>query len=311
MKKRQKKEKKTLVESPKSSKFLGIFKRRHHGKPRAARSLVGNTANFVFLCIFGAVMVLPMVYAIGNAFKPLDELFLFPPRFIPKNPTLNNFKGISALFTENMVPFTRYLTNTLWITAFGTTVSIIVACGAGYVLEKKRFPLKERIFKLIQTALLFAGGVTAIPSFLVISKLGVIDTYWSIFLPAIGSSFNVFLMKQFMGSVPDTLLEAARIDGAGEQKIFWTIVMPSVKSAWMTLIIFSFQTFWGQTGGNTIYSEELKTLPYALNQALAAGISRTGESAAISMLMMLVPIAVFVITQSNVIETMMSSGIKE
>ncbi len=290
---------------------MSILRKNHHGKPRAARSLVGNTANFVFLCIFGFVMVLPMVYAIGNAFKPLDELFLFPPRFIPKNPTLNNFKGISALFTETMVPFSRYLTNTLWITIFGTTISIFIACGAGYVLEKKKFPMKQKIFKLIQTALLFAGGVTTIPSFLVISKLGVIDTYWSIFLPAFGASFNVFLMKQFMGNVPDTLLEAARIDGAGEQKIFWTIVMPSVKSAWMTLIIFSFQSFWGQTGGNTVYSEELKTLPYALSQAMAAGISRTGESAAISMLMMLVPITVFVITQSNVIETMMSSGIKE
>lgn len=87
--------------------------------------------------------------------------------------------------------------------------------------------------------------------------------------------------------------------------------MPSVKAAWMTLIIFSFQNLWGQTGDSTIYSESLKTLPYALSQAVSAGISRTGESAAISMLMMIVPIAVFVITQSNVMETMMSSGIKE
>ena len=118
-------------------------------------------------------------------------------------------------------------------------------------------------------------------------------------------------MKQFMVNVPDTILEAARIDGAGEQRIFWRIVMPSVKAAWMTLIIFSFQNLWGQTGGNTIYSEALKTLPYALSQAVSAGISRTGESAAISMLMMTVPIAVFIITQSNVMETMMSSGIKE
>jgi ABC-type glycerol-3-phosphate transport system permease component len=291
--------------------MMKIFRKNHHGKPRAARSLIGNTANFVFLCLFGAIMVLPMVYAIGNAFKPLDELFLFPPRFIPKNPTFNNFKGIGALFTETMVPFSRYLTNTLWITIFGTAGSIFFASAAGYVLEKKKFPFKKGIFKLITVALLFTGGVTTIPSFLIISKLGVIDTYWSIFLPAFGSSFNVFLMKQFMSNVPNTLLEAARIDGAGEQKIFWTIVMPSVKSAWMTLIIFSFQHLWGQTGGNTIYSEELKTLPYALSQALAAGISRTGESAAISMLMMMVPICVFIITQSNVIETMMSSGIKE
>ena len=280
-------------------------------KPRAGRSLAGDIINFVFLCLFAAVMVLPMVYAISNAFKPLDELFVFPPRFFVRNPTLDNFKGISALFTETMVPFSRYVSNTLFITVGGTVGSIVIASAAGYVLEKKSFPGKNALFSLVVTALMFTATVTAIPNYLVMSKLGIVDTSWSIFLPVFGSSFNVFLMKQFMVNVPDTILEAARVDGAGEQRIFWTIVMPSVKSAWLTLIIFSFQSLWGITGSGTIYSEQLKTLPYALSQAVTAGISRTGESAAISCLMMIVPITVFIVTQSNVMETMMSSGIKE
>ena len=280
-------------------------------KPRAGRSLAGDIINFVFLCLFAAVMVLPMVYAISKAFKPLDELFVFPPRFFVRNPTLDNFKGISALFTETMVPFSRYVSNTLFITVGGTVGSIFIASAAGYVLEKKSFPGKNALFSLVVTALMFTATVTAIPNYLVMSKLGIVDTYWSIFLPVFGSSFNVFLMKQFMVNVPDTILEAARVDGAGEQRIFWTIVMPSVKSAWLTLIIFSFQSLWGITGSGTIYSEQLKTLPYALSQAVTAGISRTGESAAISCLMMIVPITVFIVTQSNVMETMMSSGIKE
>ena len=280
-------------------------------KPRAGRSLAGDILIFVFLCLFAAVMVLPMVYAISNAFKPLDELFVFPPRFFVRNPTLDNFKGISALFTETMVPFSRYVSNTVFITVGGTVGSIFIASAAGYVLEKKSFPGKNALFSLVVTALMFTATVTAIPNYLVMSKLGIVDTYWSIFLPVFGSSFNVFLMKQFMVNVPDTILEAARVDGAGEQRIFWTIVMPSVKSAWLTLIIFSFQSLWGTTGSGTIYSEQLKTLPYALSQAVTAGISRTGESAAISCLMMIVPITVFIVTQSNVMETMMSSGIKE
>ena len=280
-------------------------------KPRAGRSLAGDILNFVFLGLFAAVMVLPMVYAISNAFKPLDELFVFPPRFFVRNPTLDNFKGISALFTETMVPFSRYVSNTVFITVGGTVGSIFIASAAGYVLEKKSFPGKNALFSLVVTALMFTATVTAIPNYLVMSKLGIVDTYWSIFLPVFGSSFNVFLMKQFMVNVPDTILEAARVDGAGEQRIFWTIVMPSVKSAWLTLIIFSFQSLWGITGSGTIYSEQLKTLPYALSQAVTAGISRTGESAAISCLMMIVPITVFIVTQSNVMETMMSSGIKE
>ena len=151
-----------------------------------------------------------------------------------------------------------------------------------------------------------ARGISAVGSY-----LNFLETEQYIFLPVFGSSFNVFLMKQFMVNVPDTILEAARVDGAGEQRIFWTIVMPSVKSAWLTLIIFSFQSLWGITGSGTIYSEQLKTLPYALSQAVTAGISRTGESAAISCLMMIVPVTVFIVTQSNVMETMMSSGIKE
>lgn len=280
-------------------------------KPRAGRSVTGDIVNLVFLCLFAAVMVLPMVYAISNAFKPLDELFVFPPRFFVRNPTLDNFKGISALFTETMVPFSRYVSNTILITVGGTVGSIFIASAAGYVLEKKNFRGKNTIFSLVVNALLFTGSVTAIPNYLIMSKLGIVDTYWAILLPVFGSSFNVFLMKQFMVNVPNTILEAARVDGAGEQRIFWTIVMPSVKSAWMTLIIFSFQSLWGATGSGTIYSEELKTLPYALSQAVSAGISRTGESAAISCLMMIVPIIVFIVTQSNVLETMMSSGIKE
>ena len=167
-------------------------------KPRAGRSLAGDIINFVFLCLFAAVMVLPMLYAISNAFKPLDELFVFPPRFFVRNPTLDNFKGISALFTETMVPFSRYVSNTVFITVGGTVGSIFIASAAGYVLEKKSFPGKNALFSLVVTALMFTATVTAIPNYLVMSKLGIVDTYWSIFLPVFGSSFNVFLMKQLM-----------------------------------------------------------------------------------------------------------------
>ena len=122
---------------------------------------------------------------------------------------------------------------------------------------------------------------------------------------------GVFLVKQFMGNIPNSILEAAMVDGASEHRIFWTIVVPNVKPAWLTLIIFTVQDMWSVTGGTYIYSEELKTLQTALNEIVSSGISRTGVSAAISLIMMIVPIAVFVLTQKNVVQTMMSSGIKE
>ena len=280
-------------------------------KSKTGRSFWGDLLNFLFLGILGIIMLIPVVFSVSNAFKPLDELFVFPPRFFVRHPTFANFRILPSLFSDSLVPLSRYILNTLFITISGTAGSIIIASMAAYVLEKKKFRMREGIFKLVVNTLMFTPAVTAIPSFLIMSKLGFINSYAAILIPTVGSSLNVFLMKQFMVGVPNTILEAARIDGSGEQRIFWSIVMPSVKPAWMTLIIFCIQNLWGVTGGNYIYNEELKTLPYALSQVMSAGLVRAGASAAITTLMMIVPMCVFVITQSNIMETMMSSGIKE
>ena len=280
-------------------------------KSKTGRSFWGDLLNFLFLAILGIIMLIPVVFSVSNAFKPLDELFVFPPRFFVRHPTFDNFRILPSLFSDSLVPLSRYILNTLFITVAGTAGSIVIAYMAAYVLEKKNFRMREGIFKLVVNTLMFTPAVTAIPSFLIMSKLGFINSYAAILIPTVGSSLNVFLMKQFMVGVPNTILEAARIDGSGEQRIFWSIVMPSVKPAWMTLIIFCIQNLWGATGGNYIYNEELKTLPYALSQVMSAGLVRAGASAAITTLMMIVPMCVFVITQSNIMETMMSSGIKE
>lgn len=280
-------------------------------KSKTGRSFWGDLLNFLFLGILGIIMLIPVVFSVSNAFKPLDELFVFPPRFFVRHPTFDNFRILPSLFSDSLVPLSRYILNTLFITVAGTAGSIVIASMAAYVLEKKKFRMREGIFKLVVNTLMFTPAVTAIPSFLIMSKLGFINSYAAILIPTVGSSLNVFLMKQFMVGVPNTILEAARIDGSGEQRIFWSIVMPSVKPAWMTLIIFCIQNLWGATGGNYIYNEELKTLPYALSQVMSAGLVRAGASAAITTLMMIVPMCVFVITQSNIMETMMSSGIKE
>ena len=280
-------------------------------KGRPGRSVGGDIVNTLVLLIFGAFMLLPMIFVVSNAFKPLDELFMFPPTFFVRNPTFSNFTALSTVFVDSLVPFSRYIFNTFFITIVATIEQVFVASMAGYVLEKKVFPGKNIIFQMVVLSLMFAGGLTAIPNFIIISKLGWVDTYWAILIPAMGNTIGVFLIKQFMVNINDAILEAARIDGAGEQRIFWTIVMPNMKPAWLTLIIFTVQSTWGTTGGIYLYSEELKTLPYALSQIVSSGISRTGVSAAISLLMMIVPIMVFIITQKNVLQTMMTSGIKE
>ena len=278
---------------------------------RVNGSTGGDVGIFIILFIFGVLMVLPMFYAIITSLKPLDELWIFPPRFWVAKPTLKNFADLFSNLSNSWVPFSRYIFNTVFISVVGTFGHVIIASMAAYALSKKRFYGSKAIFKVIVTSLMFSGS-TAIPTFIIMSKLGFIDTYWSIILPAFSSTLGLYLMKQHMESmVKDTIIEAAKIDGAGEMRIFWTIVMPMVKPAWLTLIVFSFQGLWNATGSTYIYTEQLKTLNYAISQIISAGISRAGAGAASVVFMMILPIAVFMFSQSNIVETMSSSGIKE
>lgn len=284
--------------------------RRSKKKKRINRSKGGDIALFIFLAIFGCFSALPLVLTVSNAFKPLDEIFLYPPRFFVKNPTLNNFSDLVNALGSSLVPFSRYFFNTILVTIVGTFGHIIISSMCAYPLAKYKVPGGAVIFGLVVYSLMFPSSVTAIPNYIVLNFFGLIDTYWSIILPAFAYSMGLFLMKQFMSSVPTSLIEAAKIDGAGEFKIYYKIVMPLVKPAWVTLIILLFQSLWSTYGSSTIYREDYKMVSYALNQIATAGAARQGTLAAVSLIMIIVPIAVFVISQSQVMETMAHSGMK-
>lgn len=254
-------------------------------------------------------MSLPMIYTICGAFKPLNELFLFPPQFFVRNPTLDNFKDLFILMGESWVPFTRYLSNSLIVIILGTGGHVLISSLGAYVVSKHDFPGRKLFSEVVLLSLMFAQQVTAIPNYLVMSKIGWIDTLYSLIVPAWGMSLGFYLMSKFMQQIPDALLEAARLDGAGEFRIYWNIVMPYVKPAWLTLIILSFQQLWANTGGRFIYSEVLKPLPYALQQIAAGGIARQGVAMVVAFLMMIVPVVLFIFNQSKIVETMGTSGI--
>lgn len=275
------------------------------------RSPVVTGILFVFVLCLGIVMALPLVLIISNSLKPVDELWIFPPKLFPSAPTFDNFRDMKEVMSSSMVPFTRYFFNTIMITVVGSAGHIVLASMCAFVIAKKKFPGRMLLFTVIELSLMFNGTVTAIPNYLVLSSLHWIDTYWALIVPAFGSSLGLYLMKQFMEQIPDPLLEAARIDGASQWKIFWGIVMPNVKSAWLTLLLLQVQSLWNMGNTNFIFREELKTLGYALNQILASGIARAGVGYAVSVFMMLVPITIFVLTQSNVVETMATSGMKD
>ena len=283
-----------------------LIKRR---KPN--RSVWGDIFLYLYLLFVAMIMVFPIVYAVNSALKPLDELFMFPPKIFAQNPTLDNFSDLFVTMGKSWVTFSRYLFNTVFITAVGTAGHLIIASMAAFVLAKYEFPGGKTFFRLVTVAMMFSGYVTAIPNYLIINALGWVDTYWAIIIPAFASPMGLFLMKQFMEGLPTSLIEAAKIDGASEWKVFTSIVMPNVKPAWMTLIIFSVQALWNNKAATFIYSEERKTLVYALQQIQSGGIARTGQAAAVTVIVMLVPIAIFIASESQILETMASSGLKD
>ncbi|CAM4016136.1 carbohydrate ABC transporter permease [Paenibacillus alkaliterrae] len=280
---------------------------------RLNRSISVDILLFLMIGSVAAFMALPLVFAISNAFKPMDEIFVFPPRFFVRNPTLDNFFDLLHLFNDSWIPFSRYMFNTVFVAVVGTAGHVILASAAAYPLAKHHFPGKQLLFSMVVLSLMFSPHVTAIPNYMTMSWVGLIDNYGALILPAFGFSLGLYLMKQFMDQIPDVLLEAAKIDGATEYRIFWTIVMPMVKPAWLTLILFSFQRLWAANAGaqTFIYSEQLKTMDYAFSQIVQGGIARTGVFAAVTFLMMMVPIGVFILTQSNVMQTMSTSGMKD
>ena len=283
-----------------------IVKRR---KPN--RSVVGDVVIYFLLFLIALAMVFPLVFAVSSALKPLDELFLFPPKVFAQNPTMDNFQDLFVTMGKSWVTFSRYIFNTVFITVVGTAGHLIIASMGAFVLAKYEFPGSKLFFSIVVTALMFNGYITAIPNYLIINELGWIDTYWAIIVPAFAAPMGLFLMKQFMEGLPMSLVEAAMIDGASRWKIFIQIIMPNVKPAWLTLIIFSVQNLWNNKAATFIYSEEKKTLVYALQQIQSGGIARTGQAAAVTVVVMVVPILIFVLSESQILETMASSGLKD
>lgn len=280
-------------------------------KKRLNRSKAGDISLFIFLALSGFVSILPLALIVSNAFKPLDEIFLYPPRFFyVQHPTLNNFRDLGVVLGTSLVPFSRYFFNTILVTVVGTVGHLFIASMCAYPLAKYRIPGGGLIMGLVTYSLMFPPAVTAIPNYMVLNWFGLIDTYWAIILPVIASSLGLYLMKQFMISVPMELIESAKIDGATEFKIYRKIIMPLVKPAAITLIILNFKNLWAADGSTYIYREDFKMLSYALSQIATAGPARQGTLAAVSLIMITVPIVMFIVSQSNMLDTMAHSGMK-
>lgn len=276
------------------------------------RSRVGNGFVILLLLLLGAFMAFPLYYTVIQSLKPSEELFQFPPRLYVLRPTGEHYVELFQLMSNLWVPFSRYLFNTLFVSVLGTTLHVLLAGMAAYPLAKHKFPGKDALFAVILLGLMFVGQVTFLPSFIIIAKLNMLNSYLAYILPGIGASLGLFLMKQFIEQLPDSLIEAARIDGASEWKIYFQMIVPNVKPAIYTVFIFQFVNIWNGLSKELVYDEQLKVVKVALEQISASNqYARMGSGMAGSALLMIPPIVVFVLMQRNVVETMTFAGLKE
>ncbi len=291
--------------------FKQRLRKTFHREKQVNRSRAGNMFLFICMIFCGILMALPLVMIVNNALKPLDEIFQYPPKIFVKNPSFDNFTDLFVLMNNTWVPFSRYILNTIIITGFGTVGHVMLASLAAYPLAKHDFPGKKFLFSLIVLSMMFAWQVQQIPNYMIISWLGINNTYLALILPAWQFGMGLYLMKQFMEQIPNSLIESARLDGSTEFGVFRTIIMPNVKPAWLTLAIFQFQQMWGNTGATYLRSEQLKPVQFALQNIVAGGAARAGAAAAVQFIIAAIPITFFLICQSQILETMTTSGMKE
>lgn len=271
----------------------------------------GNILVFILLFAAALFMILPIYLTVIMSIKPVQEIFVFPPKLYVSEPTLSNYTNMFRICSDESVPFSRYVFNSIYVTVVVTIIQVIFSSMIAFCLAKVKFPGAKLINSIIVISLLYQSNVIYIMQYIVLAKMGIVNSMAALILPSAASPICVFLMRQSISQMPDSIIEAAKVDGAGIFRICWQVVMPNQKPALMTLVIFAFQSAWNIQGGSVIFDESLKTLPTVVQQAASAGLSRAGVAMAAAVFMLVPPTVIFIIAQRHVIETMAYSGIKE
>lgn len=268
------------------------------------------------LVAFAIVMFVPFVMLFGRAFMTYAELYHFPPIIFPYQLTTENFSQLILALSGLAVPFSRYIFNSLLVTVLVVFGVVMLATIAAYPMSKmRRLPGRGFLWFLVIASLMYAGPATNVPRYLIVTNLGLDNTYWALILPSVVSSFGLFLMRQFIDGIPDDIIEAARIDGASDWRILFRIIYPATQPAWATLILLTFIGVWNDAATSQLYlqNQALKTLPVAFTTIGAAGtnqIAFAGAMAAAAVVMALPPMILFLAMQSRVIRTMAYAGLK-
>ncbi|MBQ9123513.1 MAG: carbohydrate ABC transporter permease [Lachnospiraceae bacterium] len=272
----------------------------------------------ILLMILPMVLLtgLPIVFIFFHAFKPMEELFAFPPKFITTNPTFDNFRQLFKASRSAGIPLSKYVFNSLLITGAVVFSSLILTTAAAYSLSKLKYKGRNMLFTINQVAIMFVPVAVMIPRYLVVNVLGMTNSYWAQILPLIPLPVALFLVKQFVDQVPDSLIEAAYMDGAKELQIYTKVIIPLIKPAIATAAILVFQQVWTNMEASNYYVNDdgLKTLAFYMNTLTSTTTTNTvagqGVAAAASLILFLPNLILFCILQKNVMNTMAHSGIK-
>lgn len=274
----------------------------------------GQIPIYIILIPFAFLMLLPIVFIICHAFKPTTELFAFPPQFLVKQPTLQNFRKLAQSASTAGIPISKYVFNSIFVTVVVVVGNIIISTMAGFALSKMEFKGRDALFSINQAALMFVASAVGIPRYLIISGIGVTETYWAHILPLLAQPVTLFLIKQFIDGVPNALLEAAEIDGASTFRVYYKIILPLVKPAISTGVILSFQQAWGYLDSSNLYvsTDSMKTLTFYMSTLASANnaVAGQGIAAAAALIMFIPNLVLFLFCQKDVMNTMASSGIK-
>ena len=293
---------------------MNSMKKEQKRKQKKLRMKRSQWPVYLMLSPMVLMSILPIMYIVFTAFKPIGELFAYPPKFITLRPTLDNFKKLFEASEDTIFPLSMYLFNSVVSTLAVVLIGLMIAVAAAYVLSKKRFRGREIIFKMNTLSMMFVATAVSIPRYLIIKEVGLIDSFWANIIPMLATPVGVFLLKQFVDQLPDALIEAAKIDGANDYQIIWKIVLPLIKPALATVAILLFQNSWNSMEASKLFinTESLKTFAFYMNTLSNSGngVAGVGISAAASLLMFLPNVVLFVMMQSKVMNTMAHSGMK-
>ena len=275
---------------------------------RKTKRILTDIFLYAVLILISLFMILPFVWMLSTSFKLAQDIFGYPPQFIPDNPVLDNYTYV--IFEKGVL---RNLFNTAFIATLSTALTLFFTTLGGFGFAKYNFPGRKGLFLFLLATMVIPGAVMMVPSFIIIRNIGWVDTPWALIVPGAASAFGIFFFRQFISTISDELLDAARIDGASEFRIYWNIILPIIAPAMVSMGLIFFMASWNAYQGPRIYLKSPEN--FVMTQAImsmqgSAGFTAWGEYMALSVISLIPLLILFLVFQRRIVEGIMAGAVK-